>query len=103
MCLFPPLQYDELVLVNPDDSSLQSYMQWKPVVYSTSERKVTAATEATLTLTNVEEELNGTTLDLFYGRRVDTMLVTHFNVTFGRPGKPGDTSDLYSRTGYHAW
>ena len=82
-------------------------MQWKPVVYSTSERKVTAATEAKVIepvkVTNAEQELNGTTLYLFYGSPEDKMLVRKFNVTFGRPGKLGDTTDLYNKTRYHAW
>ena len=103
--LFPP-KYDELVVVNAADNDLQSYMQWKPIVYNSEERAKLATMAHMSDSTNVidpKKRLNGTMLYNFYGDQLDAMLVRKFNVTFGKAGKPGDASGFYKTTPFHAW
>ena len=103
--LFPP-KYDELVVVNAADNDLQSYMQWKPIVYNSEERAKLATMAHMSDSTNVidpKKRLNGTMLYNFYGDQLDAMLVRKFNVTFGKAGKPGDASGFYKTTRFHAW
>ena len=105
MTPFSP-KYDELVAVNAADNDLQSYMQWKPIVYCSEERGklgTNAHMSDSTNVTHPKEELRGTMLYNFYGDKLDAMLVRKFNVTFGKSGKPGDASGFYNKTRYHAW
>jgi len=98
-------EYDELVL-NAADNDLQSYMQWKPIVYCSEERGklgTNAHMSDSTNVTDPKKELEGTILYNFYGDKLDAMLVRKFNVTFGKAGKPGDASGFYNKTRYHAW
>ena len=98
-----PFQYHELVLVNGANYDLQSYMQWKPIVYDSEERGKLGTNCHVSNLTKVEhpkEELKGTMLYNFYGDELDTMLARKLNVTFGKAGKPGDKNGYFK---YYAW
>lgn len=95
------MQTHELV-VPGYNSSLQSYLQWRPVVYTTMARDLSSSTEVNVgrdeEVLHPDRELNGTILYAMYGANLQNMIVRRFNVTLGGKG-----DGFYKKTGYQAW
>ncbi|TRY67324.1 hypothetical protein TCAL_11130 [Tigriopus californicus] len=84
------------------NESLQAFLQWRPVVYTTRERDLSGSTDVNVTnairVTNASDELATSILYAMYGMDLDDMLVFRINVTLGGP-KDG----FYKKTKYQAW
>jgi hypothetical protein len=84
------------------NSTLQSYLQWRPVVYSTRDRDLSASTDVNVTrpvhLHDAAALLNNTMMYAFYGAQLGDMLAVAVNVTFG-----GNGDGFYKKTKYQAW
>lgn len=96
------LQTDELVMSPPAGNSThhRTFFQWRPVVYTTSERLQSSSTYASVSVATsvAPNDVVNTMLNAFYGEDLEDMLLVAFNVTFGKP-KDG----YYKKTKYHAW
>lgn len=95
------LQTQELVIPGYNDS-LQAFLQWRPVVYMTSSRELSASTDVNIshpvTLHAPNEALRQTILYAFYGEDLKDMLVKSVNVSLGASG-----DGFYNKTKYQAW
>ncbi len=85
------------------NSSLRSYLQWRPVVYCDTARDLQRATGVNVTVDkvpDVEGRLRGTVLDAMFGRRLhhQGVLVRRVGVALGKDGDGG-----YGKTKYQAW
>ena len=79
-----------------------SYLQWRPVVYTTIDRDLTSSTDVHIGEERVVVDpvfrLKGTPAFEFYGHDLDTMFVTAVNVSIGTKG-----DGFYKKTNYAAW
>jgi len=97
-------QTNELILPgnHANLTDQQSYIQWRPVVYTTPARELSESTgvvvNTSVKVTKIDEHLNKTLLYILYGDDLNQYFVRKVNVTFGSP-KDG----FYKKTKYHAW
>ena len=97
-------QTNELILPGNNEllTDKQSYIQWRPVVYTSVSRELSESTgvivHPSVNVTKIEEHLNKTLLYILYGDDLKQYFVRKVNVTFGSP-KDG----FYKKTHYHAW
>lgn len=77
-------------------------MQWRPVVYTTHARDLSASTAVNISepvrVPRPSRALNETILYALYGADLDDMLVTRLNVTLG-----GGADGYYKKTKFQAW
>uniref|UniRef100_A0A1B6JGH5 Lysosomal protein NCU-G1 n=1 Tax=Homalodisca liturata TaxID=320908 RepID=A0A1B6JGH5_9HEMI len=78
------------------------YLQWRPVVYTSSAREMTSSTEtveyAVAAPAEPSRTLNLTLLYSVFGNRLDEMLVVATNITFGTAG-----DGFFHKYQYAAW
>lgn len=78
------------------------YLQWRPIVYLSSAREMTASTESfqygSLPLQDPIHDLNNTLPYSVLGSSIAGMLVSATNVTFGTSG-----DGFYHKTKYATW
>ena len=95
------LQTEELVIPGKN-SSLQSYLQWRPVVYTTPVRDLSDATGVSVgspvDVQDPAKVFERTLLYALYGEELNFMLVKAFNVSLGAKG-----DGFYQKSGYQAW
>jgi len=97
-------QTNELILPGNHDNltDQQSYLQWRPVVYTTMSRELSESTgvivNPSVKVEKVDGHLNKTLLFILYGDDLNEFFVRKVNVTFGSP-KDG----FYKKTNYSAW
>lgn len=96
---------EELVLpgTSENNSTYQSYMQWRPVVYTTPSRDLSESTGVNVSSSvavqrEQDDDLNKTLLYILYGDDLNDILVRKINVTFGAP-----EDGYYKKHYYHAW
>ena len=85
------------------NGSLQSYLQWRPVVYTTTTRDLSESTGVIVgppvdLQTKPTQSLDKTLLYALYGQDLDYMLVKTFNVSLGSKG-----DGYYKKTNFQAW
>lgn len=92
---------EELVLPGWNET-LQSYLQWRPVVYTTPARDLSESTGVYVNRSKPVEDavrtLDKTLLYALYGKQLDNYLVRGVNVTFGSP-----EDGFYKKTHFQAW
>ena len=97
--LYPQTQ--ELIIPGYN-SSLQSYLQWRPVVYTTPARDLSSSTDVTVQhsqeVRNPAKLLGKSMLYAFYGEDLEDMLVRRVVVTLGAAG-----DGFYKKTKFQAW
>jgi len=97
-------QTNELILPgNANLTDQQSYLQWRPVVYTTMSRELSESTgvvvNPSVKVTKpTHGPLNKTLLYILYGDDLNEYFIRKVNVTFGSP-KDG----FYKKTNYSAW
>ena len=95
------MQTEELVIPGKN-SSLQSYLQWRPVVYTTPVRDLSDATGVSVgspvDVQDPAKVFERTLLYALYGEELNFMLVKAFNVSLGAKG-----DGFYQKSGYQAW
>lgn len=97
-------QTNELILPgnDPNITEQQSYIQWRPVVYTTISRELSESTgvvvQKSVKATEIGQHLNKTLLYILYGDDLQQYFVRKVNVTFGFPH-----DGFYKKTKYHAW
>lgn len=95
---------EELVLPGWQKNSTryQSYLQWRPVVYTTNERDLSESTgvnvSSSVQIEKIDENLRKSLLYVLYGEDLNFLLVRKVNVTFGAA-----EDGYYKKTKYHAW
>ena len=94
---------EELLLSGLNESDFQSYLQWRPVVYTTDKRDLSESTgvkvSPSVMVDDVEiDSLNKSLLYALYGEDLKDMLVRKVKVTFGSAD-----DGFYKKTNYHAW
>jgi hypothetical protein len=84
------------------NKSLQSYLQWRPVVYTTTVRDLSESTGVVVgepvDLLFPSQHLKKSLLYALYGEDINSMLVKTFNVSLGSKG-----DGYYKKTNYQAW
>lgn len=84
------------------EDTLGGYLQWRPVVYTSSQRDMTnSSTSMQYTAVNIQDSnkaLNLTLLYSLFGFKLAEMLVVETNVTFGESG-----DGFYHKTNYAVW
>ena len=95
------IQTQELVIPGYNES-LQAYMQWRPVVYTSRTRDLSSSTDVNISspvqVHKPSVEMKDTILYAMYGEDLNDMLVTRLNVTLG-----GVSDGFYKKTKYQAW
>jgi hypothetical protein len=85
-----------------NSSSLQSYLQWRPVVYTTPARDLSESTgvhvNQTVMVEKIGDLLEKSLLYALYGNDLNDLLIRKVNVTFGSPD-----DGFYNKTKYQAW
>ena len=81
---------------------MQSYLQWRPVVYTTPVRDLSDATGVSVgspvDVQDPAKVFERTLLYALYGEELNFMLVKAFNVSLGSKG-----DGFYQKSGYQAW
>jgi len=84
------------------NSTLESFIQWRPIVYTTAHRELAQSTGLSMgDAKHVKEAAtvyNNTLLYALYGPELDRIFVNAINVTFGMKG-----DGFYDHTKYQAW
>jgi len=92
---------EELILPGVNDT-LKSYMQWRPIAYSTMERELSSSTGLhVLPAVDVDKAAsvyNNSMLYVLYGMDLDDIVVKAVNVSFGVKD-----DGFYKKTKYVAW
>ena len=92
---------EELIMPGYNDS-YQSYIQWRPVVYTTEGRDLSESTGVTVgeavRVYEAAVNLKNTLLYTLYGEDLDMLFVRKINVTLGSP-----EDGFYHKTKYQAW
>ncbi len=95
---------EEIVLpgIESNTSTYQSYLQWRPVVYTTRSRDLSESTGVNVSpsvrVQEVDDTLKKSLLYILYGNDLEDFLVRKVNVTFG-----ASDDGFYKKTKYHAW
>lgn len=91
-----------LPVENESDSNYQSYLQWRPVVYTTDARDLSESTGVNVSesveIDQIGDLIGKSLLYALYGDDLDSILVRKMNVTFGSP-----EDVFYKKTKYQAW
>ena len=91
---------EELILPG-NSTNYQSYLQWRPVVYTTQSRDLSESTginvSQSLGVDHLEDTLKKSLLYALYGENLNDHLVRRVNITFGSGDK------FYKKTKYQAW
>ena len=84
------------------NDSLKSYMQWRPIVYTTMGRELSSSTGVhVMEPSDVKDpasSLDKTIMYILYGMDLDEVVVKSLNISFGIPG-----DGFYNKTQFHAW
>jgi len=92
---------EELILPGINDS-LKSYMQWRPIVYTTMERELSSSSGLhvmpAVAVKNAGSVYNNTLIYVLYGSDLDEIVVRAVNVSFGVKD-----DGFYRKTKYLAW
>jgi len=92
---------EELIMPGLNDS-LKSYMQWRPIVYTTMGRELSSSTGVhVMEPSDVKDpasSLDKTIMYILYGMDLDEVVVKSLNISFGIPG-----DGFYNKTRFHAW
>ena len=95
------MQTEELILPGVNET-LKSYMQWRPIVYTTMSRELSSSTGIeVLEVADVEDAsttFKNTMLYAMYGMDLDEIVVKAVNVSFGVKG-----DGFFKKTNYSAW
>jgi len=95
-------EYTPGVFSSEEVVSDSSYLQWKPIAYTTSARSVEALTATKMysinNINNVTGYLGQSLAYAFLGAKVDSSLSASMNVSFGEP-----LDDYYANTKYQIW
>lgn len=90
----------ELILPG-NSTNYQSYLQWRPVVYTTPSRDLSESTginvSQSLGIDHLDDTLKKSLLYALYGDDLNDHLVRRVNITFGSGEK------FYKKTKYQAW
>ena len=91
---------EELILPG-NSTNYQSYLQWRPVVYTTQARELSESTginvSQSLGIDHLDDTLKKSLLYALYGENLNDHLVRRVNITFGSGDK------FYKKTHYQAW
>lgn len=83
-------------------TNYQSFLQWRPVVYTTRARDLSESTgvnvSQTVVVQEIDDQIKKSVLYAMYGENIRNYLVRKFNVTFGSP-----EDGFYKKTKYNAW
>lgn len=85
------------------NSSLKSYIQWRPIVYNTMDRELSSSTGLTVSQdvdvpAPAATHLRDSIMFLLYGMDLNDVVVKTFNISFG-----AKDDGFYNKTQYHAW
>ena len=101
MCQLTCFQTDELEIPGINET-YKSYIQWRPIVYTTLHRELAQSTGLSMgdpkLVENASNVYNHTLLYALYGPELDNIFVNAINITFGRHG-----DGYYDHTKYQAW
>ena len=92
-------------LIMPGDrngTKHESYLQWRPVVYTTRARDLSESTgvnvSSSIKVTEIGSQLSKSLLYVLYGNDLENYLVRRINVTFGSP-----EDGFFKKTKFQAW
>ena len=92
---------EELILPG-DQLEHKSYLQWRPVVYTTRARDLSESTgvnvSSSIRVTEIGSKLSKSLLYVLYGNDLENYLVRRVNVTFGSP-----EDGFFKKTKFQAW
>ena len=85
------------------NSSLKSYIHWRPIVYNTMERELSSSTGLTVSQdvdvpAPAATHLRDSIMFLLNGMDLNDVVVKTFNISFGIKD-----DGFYNKTQYHAW
>ena len=95
---------EELIMAGKklNETNVQCYLQWRPVVYTTKARDLSESTGVSVGMsekvTDIEGSLQKSLLYILYGDDLKDIFVRKINVTFGSP-----EDGFYKKTKYQAW
>ena len=95
------IQTEELLIPGINET-LRSFIQWRPIVYTTPKRELAQSTALSTDnpkpIVNAAKVYNDTLLYALYGPNLNEILVNAINVTFG-----GKDDGFYEHTKYQDW
>ena len=93
---------EELIMPGQNGTENKSYLQWRPVVYTTRGRDLSESTgvnvSQSIRVTEIGSKLKKSLLYVLYGDDLENYLVRRINVTFGSPD-----DGFFKKTKYQAW
>lgn len=92
---------EEMILPGLNKTTYQSFLQWRPVVYTTRARDLSESTGVNVSTSvqaEIDDQIKKSVLYAMYGDKIGNYLVRKINVTFGSP-----EDGFYKKTKYNAW
>lgn len=90
------------VRVKDNAQEAGGYMQWRPISYTTKDRDVSKSTETIyyplVPIENRTGSVNNSLLYMYYGERINSLLVESVFVSLGAKG-----DGFYKKTSYLTW
>ena len=93
---------EELIMPGQSGTDYKSYLQWRPVVYTTRARDLSESTgvnvSQSIKVTQIGATMKKSLLYVLYGDDLEDFMVRRVNVTFGSPD-----DGFFKKTKYQAW